>query len=632
MARIPESNNSTRSLPMQAVDASQAGGVGRVLQGIGDMGRGIASDRLRQQDIAEAERQKQAEKEAEEARKEEEARQGRVRDNDAALAINEFTIQSILRRQEYVGKLSESKDLPTDFDGVSKKEQAEIESFIQSRGGDDPLLQEKIKFGLDKKRASFLEGLAKDVEGVQKEKRQLSAEQQVQELQKVITETAPGSPERAALQEQQANSVKVLLGEGIISAERAKAIIQSSMNEVAMTDARRSLSDDPYAFQKAIKDANQFQGLEPDQRLTLEFRARDEIQKRELAYEKQLDKQQKLLSTDPASYVTQVMGIKGGAEERIAAQKALGVAGVNMRAFTKEEAVAGADKINSIKDPVQLKATIDNVLANVGDEEARDIAFRDLEKAGLNGNARFMGYIPDSEPGIINAWADVMRVGEKEVFERAEELQGKAVKGVALSSDLNIEVNESLREYMSTINVSGANISRMNELTNKTKALAAYYITQGDSIEDATTKATRWITDAYNYTEYNGNTYRVPQDIDAGVVEDYADSLVRETSRKAAEGKLINPFPAVASGLYEDEIENHTVWVTNSNEDGLILMHETGFIIQEEVDGVLQPVTAKFSDAMLQKKDNREREEKEKQVRDEANQKIMRLESGFRFR
>lgn len=133
-----------------------------------------------------------------------------------------------------------------------------------------------------------------------------------------------------------------------------------------------------------------------------------------------------------------------------------------------------------------------------------------------------------------------------------------------------------LADWERTVFASGVNTKNMetvNKMKGAIKNLAVYYVHKGMEPGPAAQKASEVINGRYNFS----NTFRVPKEYDIKTIEDVTDNYIdvlkpRHLHKDFQDDAII------------DSLHRTGKWVTNENETGVVLLHETGIPVRL-VDG-----------------------------------------------
>lgn len=172
---------------------------------------------------------------------------------------------------------------------------------------------------------------------------------------------------------------------------------------------------------------------------------------------------------------------------------------------------------------------------------------------------------------------------------------GEDSKGRKDILDIGDGVRAQLRNFYMTIRARGLipeDTKHYTDVFSSITELAYYYKSRGKSVSEAAEKAAAVINGKYEYRGegmlWRGeNTFRVPREFDADMVEDFADGVREKFIKHLTEPPRVRlVIPGDDEGFLQEYVElitDNSYWVTNHDETGLELR-------VEHADGAIEPV------------------------------------------
>lgn len=314
--------------------------------------------------------------------------------------------------------------------------------------------------------------------------------------------------------------------------------------------------------------------------------------------QKQYAKYVKELSKDPAGTVAKLQDLSDP-RDIFEAQKMVGVPEHRLSWFSEKQAkeiVAGFEANDSVETMLQdLNKMFE------ADGEHFKYMFRDLVEAGLDQNAIVLMNM-NANPAFNQTAIKAFGVGQKELEKRFKEQS----QGAAILKTTKASIHQSLEDFR--VSFIGGTMNRGFSASTDAK-WNAY-----QSIEDAITttalysvvvdgqtpsKAIEQSAKAFAGQYAFNNGYRVPREYDIDRVDTYADFMtqnLQDLNIVVGRGDMDSPEE---KDRYIKSIKENGIWVTNDDEDGLILLNNIRQPVFQNMDGAMKRVEFKFEKAEL---------------------------------
>jgi len=333
---------------------------------------------------------------------------------------------------------------------------------------------------------------------------------------------------------------------GAVGEVTANKILGAYDSEMASAFVGAVASENPYRA-KNLLDSGQFDAsINVEDRIKLSKTIDRGIKRSERAAVTNGLKMLKMQIEDPANFyakqgldLDQIVEAQGSEE--------------NASVIPNKEAELLATKINQIKDPAELETALQNINQTYGYYSQN--ALNDLSKNGLNNNARITMTLmntEDADQATVQSFFDMGKLRDAqgkpvEPQKLAQDILTAKGEGIKIS-DVTTAALEKTKGWLE-VNISGKNDPADTAfIGQKVQDLAAYYITQGYDVEQATNKATGWLTEGSAITQIGNHKFMLP----ATLAE---DDFFEATAKDVLEDKIDS---IKLSDIYTDDITTET--------------------------------------------------------------------------
>lgn len=376
---------------------------------------------------------------------------------------------------------------------------------------------------------------------------------------------------------------------GHIDAEQRQKETFGFKNGVDLTKAQRDLSANPGKF-----NSKDYKNLTPDQRLRLDDMkqsALDKIRKeRETAAREVMNGRY----TDPANSAIKyaqlqgedIMDPKTGQPDYgrlMAIQDELGIPKNQQAVLTNSQAKEISFRLNGVKNEGEYKVFLDE-LAQTYPTPLQNTVLKDVVNRGdVSPTIRtvmFMDPVRDRES--LTALFDYNKNDAKEMKEAVTQ---RLALNDEQYSDLEKAVNKNMQQFMDISIMNRKPVSDLEGYRQSAINIASQLYLQGNDLEDAAKRATRFIDDAYEPMD----TYLVPKDFNVNT--DVLDQYLKDQKKQLVDyikrtGDVTLPptfdVPGGKEGYMSALGTSDAMWINTADNRGVILTL-----------GGLTPVTSK---------------------------------------
>ena len=274
-------------------------------------------------------------------------------------------------------------------------------------------------------------------------------------------------------------------------------------------------------------------------------------------------------------------------------QKGLGIADRNIRVLDNDEAKLMAKSLNMASSPAELEIALNEISTSY--PAYVDNALNDLSRAGLNNDTRLALSLLDPDkyksPDLetVDAFYNMSQMldpsGKSISPQQAAKDKLTAQGSIEELSDIEARALQNMSEWLEISAASNADPAVISYTQQKVKDLAAYYIAEGMSTEDAASKASEWLTKGSIVQKINDYKFMLPAtkfEEDNFYTTTAKDLLEDELSDLSIEGiyhEDITTETGMDADTYINSIKQSGGWVNSKDGKSLNLVDSMGIFV-----------------------------------------------------
>ncbi len=238
--------------------------------------------------------------------------------------------------------------------------------------------------------------------------------------------------------------------------------------------------------------------------------------------------------------------------------------------LSEDEASMVVDQLGGAVDADNLAFQLGTIREKYG--ENADVAFRDLNKAKLSDDIRYLTYMdPVADRQAFKALFNAQREGVKNVLEEAK--TKATIGGDTSAFRVNIEgkIDEELEDMSQVLATENISTEEIKSMRDRAVNIAAYRYVKGDDPETAVAVGTSWLTSKYTIEKMNGRPFRIPSNRDSGAITDGLDEVLKGLG----EGDLRLPVDT-PKDIMLDYIKRTSSFVLDGSGNSYILIDGDG--------------------------------------------------------
>jgi hypothetical protein len=400
--------------------------------------------------------------------------------------------------------------------------------------------------------------------------------------------------------------------------EKHQSLIKSNPTKYGKNASAWEERDDHWANvvgapAAGAKLGNEYDMMSPDARAKLMISTQKALVAQEKAQLKLQKDMNKASIEDPAGYAVKYAGAQN-IDDIVMVQAEMGIPERDASILPKDTAKQMVSALSHAETLDQFLVAKQQLKQASGDYFNN--AVKDLDKNGLPKSSRLLLSMDDTEDSqTMQALMTINRAKDKEISTRAqEEYKRRGDNTFSSYNSFRSSTLDKAGDWLDVQAAAGMPVDDINFMTKNIQDLADYYYANGDSAEDAQTKATAWLTSGMTVASMNNRSFFLPVDLQPPeepllsfgmLVPEIPFSNTKQAFKKTPQDLLQtriknlstsnvymgNLNPEWLPQAYLKDIQYRGGWVNSPDGSGLNLIDGNGEYV---LDKTRTPITMKY--------------------------------------